>query len=105
MIELNYKTAEELQRRFEQLCAMDELEFQKLWEDSEMHEKIEKFLKELPGLKWIRDRDTIKCPKCGFGFFPNGYWFKNGECIKCNDVEFRPCFCPNCGKKMQGEQL
>jgi hypothetical protein len=50
--------------------------------------------------EWETDRDTIRCSVCGFGYFPNGYFFKDGQCI--GGLIFDRC--PNCGAKMDGEK-
>ena len=50
--------------------------------------------------EWETDRDTIRCSVCGFGYFPNGYFFKDGQCI--GDLIFDRC--PQCGAKMDGEE-
>lgn len=50
--------------------------------------------------EWDKDKDTIKCSKCGFGMFPDNYYFKNSDCFSANDPNYRPNFCPNCGAKM-----
>lgn len=54
--------------------------------------------------KWIKDRSTIKCSKCGFSMFPAGYYFKNDECISANDDSYRPKFCQECGCDMRGDK-
>lgn len=46
-LELRCTTAEERQRYFEQLCAMDEAAFQELWEKSEIYAKLQKFQERL----------------------------------------------------------
>ena len=102
-IELTGTTAEERQRYFEQLCAMDEQEFQKLWENSEVRAKLQKLSERFAGAHWEPFRDTIKCSKCGFGFFPNGVWFQDGQCIEHGNFDFRPNYCPSCGAKMKNE--
>ena len=50
--------------------------------------------------EWETDRDTIRCSVCGFGYFPNGYFFKDGQGI--GDLILDRC--PNCGAKMDGEK-
>ena len=50
--------------------------------------------------EWETDRDTIRCSVCGFGYFPNGYFFKDGQCI--GDLIFDRC--PNCGAKMDEKE-
>lgn len=50
--------------------------------------------------EWETDRDTIRCSVCGFGYFPHGYFFKDGQCV--GDLIFDRC--PNCGAKMDGEK-
>lgn len=46
-LELRCTTAEERQRYFEQLCAMDEAAFLELWENSEVYAKLQKFQERL----------------------------------------------------------
>lgn len=48
--------------------------------------------------KWIKYNDTLVCPECGFGYFPNYYYFKNHECI-LNPFSEQYIFkiCPDCG--------
>jgi len=48
-LELRCTTAEERQRYFEQLCAMDEAAFQELWKNSEVYAKLQKFQERLQG--------------------------------------------------------
>jgi hypothetical protein len=50
--------------------------------------------------EWETDRDTIRCSVCGFGYFPHGYFFKDGQCV--GDLIFVRC--PECGAKMDGEK-
>ncbi len=45
------ETAEERQRYFEELCAMDEQEFQKLWESSDVYAKLKQHQVEIEALK------------------------------------------------------
>lgn len=53
--------------------------------------------------KWIPEKDTHKCSKCGFGMFMNmGYYFMDGECIFSGGETFMHKYCPNCGAKMDG---
>lgn len=96
-------SAKDLQQYFEQLCEMDEQEFQELWENSEVCSKLRELADRLEPAQWVPDRDTIKCSKCGFGFFPSKPWFQDGVCVRMNDFDFRPNYCPNCGKKMKLE--
>ena len=97
------KTAEELQLYFEQLCALPDEVLQNLWENSEVRDRLQKISERLAVAHWEQFRDTIKCSKCGFGFFPNGAWFQNGECIENYNSDFRPNYCPHCGKRMLKE--
>ena len=52
---------------------------------------------------WIRVKGIIQCDICGFGLFPDGYFFENGECTHSNEQDYRLNFCPNCGAKMDKE--
>ena len=52
---------------------------------------------------WIRVKGIIQCNICGFGLFPDGYFFENGECTHSNEQDYRLNFCPNCGAKMDKE--
>ena len=52
--------------------------------------------------RWVRKKALIQCDLCGFGLFPDGYFFKNGECTHSNEPSYRPNYCPNCGAKMDG---
>ena len=52
--------------------------------------------------RWETPRALIQCSKCGFGMFPDGYYFEDGECAHANESWFRPNYCPNCGAKMSG---
>ena len=45
--ELRFTSAEEQQLYFEQLCAMDEEAFQKLWENSEVYTRLKKIQERL----------------------------------------------------------
>ncbi len=45
------RTAEERQRYFERLCAMDEQEFQKLWESSDVYAKLKQQQAKIEALK------------------------------------------------------
>ena len=105
MVQFNQscKTAEELQACFEQLCEMDENELKKLWENSEVCAKLKLLNERFSDAHWELFRDTIKCSKCGFGFFPNGAWFQDGQCIEHNNFDFRPNYYPNCGKRVHKE--
>lgn len=67
---------------------------------SGMQAKLQALEERLDPAHWTLDRDTIKCSKCGFGFYPNQPWFQDGVCIRINDFDFRPNCCPMCGKKM-----
>ena len=50
--------------------------------------------------EWETDRDTIRCSVCGFGYFPRGYFFKDGQCV--GGLIFVRC--PQCGAKMDREK-
>ena len=52
---------------------------------------------------WIRVKGIIQCDICGFGLFPDGYFFENGECTHSNEQDYRLNYCPNCGAKMDGD--
>ena len=52
---------------------------------------------------WLRVKGIIQCDICGFGLFPDGYFFENGECTHSNEQNYRLNFCPNCGAKMDKE--
>ena len=53
--------------------------------------------------RWTMPRAIIECSKCGFGMFPDGYFFEFGECVHANESQYRPNFCPNCGVKLDLE--
>lgn len=53
---------------------------------------------------WECNKSIVQCDVCGFGLFPDGYFFENGECTHANEQNFRLNFCPNCGAKMDGTQ-
>lgn len=99
--ELTGTTAEDRQRYFEQLCSLPEEVLRGLWENSEVHDQLQKISERLAGAHWELSRDTIKCSKCGFGFFPDGPWFQDSVCISHNKTDFRPNYCPNCGARMK----
>lgn len=50
--------------------------------------------------RWVKDRDTIKCPACGFGMFPIPYFFKDGVCAGGPLI---PKHCPGCGVRLENE--
>ena len=54
--------------------------------------------------RWVRKKALIQCDLCGFGLFPDGYFFKNGECTHSNEPSYRHNFCPHCGAKMDEEE-
>lgn len=54
--------------------------------------------------RWTTPRGIIECSKCGFGMFPDGYFFEFGECVHANESQYRPNFCPNCGAKCDLEE-
>lgn len=47
---------------------------------------------------WIVDNNTLRCPKCGFGYFPTDYFFKNGVCLHTKGV-FVFKYCPMCNSQ------
>lgn len=53
--------------------------------------------------RWTTPRAIIECSKCGFGMFPDEYFFEFGECVHANESQYRPNFCPNCGVKLDLE--
>lgn len=99
-LDLTHVPAAERQQYFEQLCELDDQTLWDLWEKSEVRAKLQGFEKRLEPAYWEKDRDTIKCSNCGFGFYPNQPWFQDGVCVCANDPDFRPDCCPKCGKKM-----
>lgn len=50
--------------------------------------------------QWVKDRDTIKCPVCGFGMYPIPYFFKDGV---CSGGPLIPKHCPGCGVRLENE--
>lgn len=52
---------------------------------------------------WVRVKGIIQCNICGFGLFPDGYFFENGECTHSNEQDYRFNYCPSCGAKMDKE--
>ena len=52
--------------------------------------------------KWLTPKALIECSECGFGMFPDGYYFDHGECAHANESWFRPNYCPQCGARMDG---
>lgn len=48
--------------------------------------------------QWVKDRDTIKCPACGFGMFPIPCFFKDGVCVGGPLI---PKHCPDCGVRLE----
>jgi len=99
-LDLTNTSAVERQQYFEQLCDLDDQTLWDLWEKSEVRAKLQAFEKRLEPAYWEKDRDTIKCSNCGFGFYPNQPWFQDGVCVCANDPHFRPDCCPKCGKRM-----
>lgn len=51
--------------------------------------------------KWIKFNDTLVCSKCGFGYFPHNYYFKNHVCISASQDKFVFKYCPVCGQRME----
>ncbi|MBO4543987.1 MAG: hypothetical protein J5725_12505 [Bacteroidales bacterium] len=54
--------------------------------------------------KWRKDKDTLKCTGCGFGYFPTDLFFMNGDPIITSTSGkhyYMFKYCPNCGKEMQ----
>ena len=54
--------------------------------------------------KWRKNKDTLKCTSCGFGYFPTDLFFMNGDPIitsPSGQHYFVFKYCPNCGKEMQ----
>ena len=49
---------------------------------------------------WVCNKGLVQCNICGFGLFPDGYFFENGECTHSNEQDYRFSYCPNCGAKM-----
>lgn len=52
--------------------------------------------------KWLTPKALIECSECGFGMFPDAYYFDHGECTHHNESWFRPNYCPQCGARMDG---
>ena len=52
--------------------------------------------------KWLTPKALIECSECGFGMFPDAYYFNRGECTHHNESWFRPNYCPQCGARMDG---
>ena len=52
--------------------------------------------------EWLTPKALIQCSHCGFGMFPDGYYFDHGVCVHANESWFRPDYCPQCGAKMDG---
>lgn len=50
--------------------------------------------------QWVKERDTIKCPACGFGMFPIPYFFQDGVCAGGPLI---PKHCPGCGVRLENE--
>lgn len=46
--------------------------------------------------RWLKDRDTLKCSECGFGYFPSSVTFQDGQCVGGHIYKH----CPVCGVKM-----
>lgn len=54
--------------------------------------------------RWETPMALIQCSHCGFGMFPDGYYFDHGVCVHANESWFRPDYCPQCGARMGGEE-
>ena len=54
--------------------------------------------------QWETPMALIQCSHCGFGMFPDGYYFDHGVCVHANESWFRPDYCPQCGARMGGEE-
>lgn len=52
--------------------------------------------------RWETPMALIQCSHCGFGMFPDGYYFDHGVCVHANESWFRPDYCPQCGARMGG---
>lgn len=71
-----------------------------------------KIIEELPPVdaapvvhaRWETPMALIQCSHCGFGMFPDGYYFDHGVCVHANESWFRPDYCPQCGARMGGEE-
>lgn len=53
--------------------------------------------------RWVAPKGIIECSECGFGMFPDGYFFEFGECKHAHESQYRPNHCPNCGARMDSE--
>lgn len=53
--------------------------------------------------RWETPMALIQCSHCGFGMFPDGYYFDHGVCVHANESWFGPDYCPQCGARMDGE--
>lgn len=71
---------------------------------------------------WITVKDIIQCSKCGFGMsagrmsyfgiYPNGYYNRhidflghgNGNFPRDYNGNYKPNFCPNCGRYMKNKE-
>lgn len=54
--------------------------------------------------RWETPMALIQCSHCGFGMFPDSYYFDHGVCVHANESWFRPDYCPQCGARMGGEE-
>lgn len=54
--------------------------------------------------RWVMPKGIIECSECGFGMFPDGYFFEFGECKHANESQYRPNYCPHCGARMDLEE-
>ena len=96
-------TAEERQRYFEQLCAMDEQEFQKLWENSEVRTKLQKLSERFAGVQsngceYCRDLILLLVDVNGQKMDESGDGTITDVEITQGFVEGK--FCPMCGRKI-----
>ena len=48
--------------------------------------------------KWRKDKNTLRCTNCGFGYTPDEAFYMNGTILESQRFVFK--YCPNCGEKM-----